>query len=102
MVGVLVKTEHWKPGRDRSDEGITFCDTAAPIVVLECRPTKVGSAGPTILRVMAKPLLADKGLKKAAGKPDDYLGIKLVGLNNFVLSKFRGEEELKDEKNCKL
>lgn len=42
------------------------------------------------------------GLQTAARKPDYYPIIKFVELNNFVLSTFPGENELKDERNCYL
>lgn len=56
----------------------------------------------TILHEMADPLESGSGMQTAAGEPDDYLRMKLVQLNNSVLSIFSGEKELKDEQTRKF
>lgn len=50
---------------------------------------------------MANPLVTGRDMQIAAGKLNDYPGMTFFELNNFVLSTIPGEEELKDEWNCK-
>lgn len=51
---------------------------------------------------MADTWVAGRGMQTVAGKPYDYPGIEVVELNDFELSTFLGEEELRDKRNCNL
>lgn len=90
-VGGLVKTDHWKSGKDVWDKDIQYDYTKVPLVFLKCCRTLCATlALPSCMRCCIP--LWQVGNAKGCCEAEWLVGMKTFQLNYFVLSKFPEEK----------